>query len=45
MPRITEYNDKFLYTKTDPNKIIAAKKGALFFRRDNKFFFEFGWKL
>lgn len=38
MPRITEYNDKFLYTKTDPNKIIAAKKGALFFRRDNKFF-------
>lgn len=38
MPRILEFNDKFLYTKTDPNGIISAKNGALFFRRENRFF-------
>ena len=38
MPRILKLDDKFLYTKTDPTNIIAAKKGALFFRRGNKFF-------
>lgn len=39
MPRIPDINDKFYYTKTDPNNIISAKKGALFFRRFHKFFF------
>ena len=38
MPRIPDFNDKFLYTKTNPNNIIAAKKGALFFRRHHRFY-------
>lgn len=39
MPRISEFNDKFLYTRTDPNNIVAAPKGALFFRRGENFYF------
>lgn len=39
MPRTPDFNDKFLYTKTDPNNIISAKKGALFFRRFHRFYF------
>ena len=38
MPRIPDLNDKFIYTRTDPNSIIAAPKGALLFRRNNRFY-------
>lgn len=38
MPRIPDLNDKFIYTRTDPNNIIAAPKGALFFRRNTRFY-------
>ena len=38
MPRIPDLNDKFIYTRTDPNSIIAAPKGALFFRRNTQFY-------
>lgn len=38
MPRIPNIADKFLYTKTDPNNVISGEKGALFFRRGNRFF-------
>ena len=38
MPHIPDLNDKFIYTRTDPNSIIAAPKGALLFRRNNRFY-------
>lgn len=38
MPRIPDLNDKFIYTRTDPNNIISAPKGALFFRRHHRFY-------
>lgn len=38
MPRIPDLNDKFVYTRTDPNNIISAPKGALFFRRNAQFY-------
>ena len=38
MPRIPDIHES-VYTKTDPNNVISAKKGALLFRRFDKFFF------
>lgn len=39
MPQRTdEFNKKFLYTGTNPEGIISAKKDALFFRRGKEFY-------
>ena len=37
--RIDDFNEKFIYTDTNPEGIISAKKGAFFYRRDNDFYF------
>ena len=36
--RLDEFNKKFVYTKTNPENIVAAKKNALFFRYGNDFY-------
>lgn len=36
--RVDDFNKKFVYTETNPEGIIAAKKGAFFYRRDNDFY-------
>jgi hypothetical protein len=37
--RLDEFNKKVIYTKTNPEDIIAAKKNALFFRKGKEFYF------
>jgi hypothetical protein len=37
-PRLDEFNKKFVYTDTNPENIIVAKKNALFFRKNNEFY-------
>lgn len=37
--RVDDFNKKFVYTETNPEGIISAKKGALFYRREKEFFF------
>lgn len=36
--RLDEFNKKFIYTDTNPENIIAAKKNSFFFRRGNEFY-------
>jgi len=36
--RLNDYNDKFVYTSTNPENIVDGKKNALFFRKDYDFF-------
>ena len=36
--RVEDFNKKFIYTDTNPEGIIAAKKGAFFYRRELEFF-------
>lgn len=36
--RVDEFNKKFVYTETNPEGIVAAKKDAFFYRRDKEFF-------
>jgi hypothetical protein len=36
--RVDDFNKKFVYTETNPEGIIAAKKDALFYRRNKEFF-------
>ena len=36
--RLDDFNKKFVYTKTNPEGIIAAKKNALFYRIGNDFY-------
>lgn len=36
--RLDEFNRKFIYTETNPENIISAKKNALFFRKGEKFY-------
>lgn len=36
--RVEDFNKKFIYTDTNPENIIAAKKGAFFCRREKEFF-------
>ena len=38
MSSVSEFNEKFLYTKTSPENILAAPKGAWFFRDGNDFY-------
>lgn len=43
--RVDDFNKKFIYTDTNPEGIIAAKKGALFFRREKEFFVNYDGNL
>lgn len=36
--RLDEFNKKFIYTNTNPENIVAAKKNAYFFRRGKDFY-------
>lgn len=36
--RLDDFNKKFVYTETNPEGIIAAKKGAFFYRRETDFY-------
>lgn len=36
--RLDEFNRKFVYTNTNPENIIVAKKNALFYRKGNEFY-------
>ena len=36
--RLDEFNRKFVYTNTNPENIIVAKKNALFYRKNNEFY-------
>jgi hypothetical protein len=36
--RLDEFNKKFIYTDTNPENIIVAKKNAMFFRKNNEFY-------
>jgi hypothetical protein len=36
--RIDDFNKKFVYTETNPEGIISAKKGAFFYRRGTEFY-------
>lgn len=36
--RLDEFNKKFVYTNTNPENIIVAKKNALFYRKGNEFY-------
>lgn len=36
--RVTDFDEKFLFTKTDPENIISAKEGAWFFRTETNFY-------
>jgi hypothetical protein len=36
--RLDEFNKKFVYTETNPENIINARKNALFFRKGEKFY-------
>ena len=36
--RVDDFNKKFVYTDTNPEGIIAAKKGSFFFRNNTDFF-------
>ena len=36
--RLDEINKKFIYTDTNPENIVVAKKNALFFRKGNEFY-------
>ena len=36
--RLDEINKKFIYTDTNPENIVVAKKNALFYRRGNEFY-------
>jgi hypothetical protein len=36
--RLDDFNKKFVYTETNPEGIIAAKKGAFFYRRGKEFY-------
>jgi hypothetical protein len=38
MSNVSEFNEKFLYTKTSPENILAAPMGAWFFRKENDFY-------
>ena len=37
--RLDDFNKKFVYTNTNPENIIAAKKNAMFFRNGKEFYF------
>lgn len=37
--RLDEFNKKFIYTDTNPENIIAGRKNALFFRKNEFFYF------
>lgn len=37
-PRLDEFNKKFVYTDTNPENIIPAKKDAYFYRKGNEFY-------
>jgi len=43
--RLDEFNKKFLYTGTNPEGIILAKKDALFFRRGKEFYVNYSGNL
>ena len=36
--RLDDFNKKFIYTDTNPENIIVAKKNAMFFRSGNEFY-------
>lgn len=36
--RLDDFNNKFVYVDTNPENIVAAKKNALFFRQNEKFY-------
>jgi hypothetical protein len=43
--RTDEFNKKFLYTETNPEGIIAGKKGIFFFRKGKEFFVNYSGNL
>lgn len=43
--RTDDFNKKFLYTETNPEGIIAGKKGIFFFRKEQEFFVNYNGNL
>lgn len=43
--RLDEFNKKFIYTETNPENIISAKKNSIFFRKGNEFYVNYSGNL